>query len=46
LAQVPALQHSFEELERLRELVEVLEGSRSWRYTSPARWLRRLLWRR
>jgi O-antigen biosynthesis protein len=43
LAQLPALQHRYEELEALRTHVEVLEESRSWRYMAPARWLRRVV---
>ena len=43
LAKLPALQHRYEELETLRAHVEVLEGSRSWRWLAPVRWLWRKL---
>jgi ubiquinone/menaquinone biosynthesis C-methylase UbiE len=43
LARLPALQHRYEELEALRAHVEMLEGSHSWRYMAPARWLRHTL---
>ena len=46
LAMLPALQHRFDELEHLRELVEILEGSRSWRYMAPLRAIRHFFRRR
>lgn len=42
LAQLPALQHRFEELQALRAHIKTLEGSRSWRYMAPLRRIRRL----
>jgi len=46
LAKLPALQHRFDELEHLRDLVEILEGSRSWRYMAPLRAIRHFFRRR
>lgn len=41
LAQLPSLQHRFEELQELRAHIKMLEGSRSWRYMAPLRRVRR-----
>jgi ubiquinone/menaquinone biosynthesis C-methylase UbiE len=46
LAQLPSIRYRHDEFERLEAHVEMLEGSRSWRYMAPLRRIRNFFRRR